>query len=99
MNASIRHAIALSTLLVTAAAAPAAYVCDAPPSRIDRRACDAAKESPEALRSFIFRMKFQHALNFYDYVDEARQLAWDERERNLAATEAERTHAAAKPAR
>ena len=98
MNASIRHAIALSTLLATAAA-QAAYVCDAPPSRIDRRACDAAKESPEALRSFIFRMKFQHALNFYDYVDDARQLAWDERERNLAAAEAERKHVAAKPAR
>jgi hypothetical protein len=99
MNASIRHAIALSTLLMTAAAAQAAYVCHAPPSRLDQRACDAAKESPEALRSFIFRIKFQHALNFYDYVDEARQLAWDERERTLAAAEAAREHAAAKPAR
>jgi hypothetical protein len=99
MNASIRHAIALSTLLMTAAAAQATYVCHAPPTRIDQRACDAAKESPEALRGFIGRMKLQHALNFYDYVDEARQLAWDERERTLAAAEAARKHAAAKPAR
>jgi hypothetical protein len=99
MNAAIRHAIALSTLLATAASAQAAYVCDAPPTRIDQRACDAAKESPEALRSFIGRLKAQHSLNFYDYVDEARQLAWDERERTLAAAETAKKHAAAKPAR
>jgi len=80
---------ALFTVLLVATSARAEYRCDTPPTPIDRRACEAAKEGPHALRHFIERMRPIESLYFPDYVNEATELAWEQaRERaRLAARE------------
>jgi hypothetical protein len=84
------NSAALVTALLVATSAQAEYRCDAPPTRLDRRACEAAKEGPEALRHFIERVRSIERLYFPDYVNEATELAWEQaRERaRLAAKEA-----------
>jgi hypothetical protein len=88
MNATIcTSTAALFTVLMVATGARAEYRCDPAPTRIDRRACEAAKESPQALRRYIERMRVIENLYFPDYVSEATEIAWEqarERERQAA---------------
>jgi hypothetical protein len=56
--------------------ARAEFKCDAPPSRIDRVACEHAAQSPDALRQYIERMRGIESLYFFDYVNEARAREW-----------------------
>ena len=63
----------LTALLLTAAPAfvvPASAQsrCDAPRNHVDRRACEAARESPDALRRFIWRTQGIYRLYFFDYM-------------------------------
>ena len=60
-----------------AATAHAEYKCDLPPTPIDRRACEAAKEGPESLRRFIQRVEPIANVQFSDYVSDATILAWE----------------------
>jgi len=73
-------ALCSTALLVGAAlfinVARAEYRCDPPPSGIDSRACEKAKQGPDALRQFIQRMRVIENLYFFDYVNEERLLAW-----------------------
>ena len=71
----------VSAILLAAASAHAQYRCDTPATSVDRRACEAAKESPQALRQFIQRMQPVQSLQFSDYVNEATLSAWEARER------------------
>ena len=56
--------------------ARAEYRCNRPPTRIDKEACEKAKEGPDALRQYIQRMRVIESLYFFDYVNEERLLAW-----------------------
>jgi hypothetical protein len=56
--------------------AQARYLCDAPPTPLDARACAAAQKGPAALRQFIQRVQSIQNLQFSDYVDEATDVAW-----------------------
>lgn len=42
--------------------------CDAPRVPADRRACEAAREGPQALRRFIWRTRGIYGLYFGDYM-------------------------------
>lgn len=76
-NRTVRLA-ALGTLLLAAGAAQAGTLCKKPPTRIDRQACEAAQQSPQALRHHLQRMNWmKHNLNHHDYVDEQTQARWD----------------------
>ena len=58
--------VAPNLIASTAVAAPR---CEAPRlSVVDRRACDKAKEGPDALRRFISRTQSIYALYFWDYM-------------------------------
>ena len=75
------HHLRLSTLcaLLLAGTAQAKYLCAEPQTPVDRRACEAAREGPDALRHFVQRMNWlNHNLVYGDYVNEATQLAWDQ---------------------
>jgi len=72
--------LALSTVAIACAApwvAHAEYRCDPPPTSIDRRACEAAAESPAALRQYIQRVQGIRNLQFDDYVNKESVLAWE----------------------
>ena len=71
--------LAASLLLIGAgaASAQARYLCDAPPTPLDARACAAAQQGPAQLRQFVQRMQSIQNLHFWDYVDEATAAAWD----------------------
>ena len=72
----------------------AEFKCDAPQLRIDRVACDHAAQSPEALRHYVQRMRVIDNLYFFDYVNEARLVAWEQSEaRARARDEAAKTAA------
>ena len=80
MNQVHRHAFAILLAgCAVASTADARYLCRDPQTRLDQRACAAAEEGPQALRRFIDRMRPIESLYFYDYVNEARLLAWLER--------------------
>jgi hypothetical protein len=64
-------------MLAVATAVRAEYKCDAPSNRIDRAACEKAKESPSALRQYVQRMRAITSLYFPDYVNEAQARAWE----------------------
>jgi hypothetical protein len=66
----------LPVLLLTGLEARAEYRCDNPSTSIDARACEKAAEGPAALRQFIQRMRVIESLDFNDYVNEARLIAW-----------------------
>lgn len=88
MNTKTFHLAALCTLLLAAGAAQADTLCKKPPTRIDRRACEAAKQSPQALRLYIQRMSWlHHNLSYYDYVDEQTQANWDRAATRMASGE------------
>jgi hypothetical protein len=79
-------AIGSSLLLVPALAlvsvqAHAEFKCDAP-VHLDRAACEKAKESPDALRRYIQRIRVIDSLQFSDYVNEERARAWAQDESN-----------------
>jgi hypothetical protein len=57
--------------------AHAEYRCAPPTNRIDRQACKAAAESPEALRHYVQRMRPIEILLFADYVDDATVRSWE----------------------
>lgn len=44
--------------------------CDVPQSQVDRKACVAAAEGPDALRRFVDRTKAIYGLYFWDYLQE-----------------------------
>lgn len=70
--------------------AQAEYRCNPPPTPLDRRACNAAAESPAALRQYIQRVQPIRNLRFDDYVSDATVVVWEaamarEREAKLKA--------------
>ena len=80
-------AISSALLLVPALAlvstqARAEFKCDSPQVRLDRVACEKAKESPSALRHYIQRIRMIDSLYFPDYVNEAQAAAWAQNETN-----------------
>ena len=79
MKAIAIRAFAALLLASAAAGASAEYRCNPAPSPIDRRACEAAQQGPDALRHFIERMQMIQSLYFFDYVDDATLLAWEEK--------------------
>jgi hypothetical protein len=95
-----RSLLAASALLIgsIAGSAQARYLCDAPPTPLDARACAAAQQGPARLRQFVQRMQGIQNLNFADYVDEATALAWDAQDARRPADE-ERTLAARRETR
>ena len=86
MDKTKAHAF-FSALLFAGAAffaatpARAEYRCSPPPTRIDRMACDAAREGPDSLRHFIERIRVIENLYFFDYVNEEVLLVWRQLER------------------
>jgi hypothetical protein len=71
---------ALAAAAFAAASANAEYRCAPPPTRIDRLACEAAQQGPDALARFIHRMRGVENLYFPDYVDKATLIAWEQKE-------------------
>jgi hypothetical protein len=78
MSALRISAITLFAALVSSSAS-AQYRCDEPPTDLDRRACQAAQQGPEALRRFIQRVRMVESLHFDDYVNKATLIAWEEK--------------------
>jgi hypothetical protein len=70
------HFLAPSLLTALLLAAAPAFVvpasaqsrCDAPRNHVDRRACEAVREGPAALRHFIWRTQGIYRLYFFDYM-------------------------------
>jgi hypothetical protein len=79
MNAKILRIAAPLIALLAATSVHAEYRCEAPRSSIDRRACEAAKQGPDALRQFVQRMRPIESLDMNEYVNEATVLAWEQR--------------------
>ena len=79
MNAKITCLSAV--LLFTgafAAGVHAEYRCASAPSGLDKRACEAAEQGPDALRRFVHRWDHQMSnLMFSDYVDAKTARAWE----------------------
>ena len=92
-------AIGSAILLVPALAlvstqARAEYKCNEPQVTFDRTACEKAKESPDALRQYIQRIRGMHSLQFSDYVNEAQARAWAQSESNRVPAKKAPVHAA-----
>lgn len=73
MKTRLDRALALGLIgtalgLLTAGSARAEYRCDHPEHIADRRACEYAQQSPDALRRFIERTQSIYGLYFNDYV-------------------------------
>lgn len=78
MNAKTFRALTAAALLATTASVQAEYRCNAPPSRVDARACIEAKAGPDDLRHFIQRMGWMGInLRFVDYVDRDTIASWE----------------------
>lgn len=87
----LSNTLALGLLVGTVCLAPnahAAYLCDAPPSPLDAKACAAARLGAAELRHFIQRIRVIESLYFYDYVDDAQATAWRQQEERAAALQA-----------
>ena len=83
-----RIASALVLAAAFTASAQAEYRCDNAPSWIDRSACQAADQGPDALRRFVQNMNsIRINIQFADYVNEQRADAWDAQRRKMAAQE------------
>ena len=78
--------ILVPALALLSTQARAEFKCDAPSTHIDRAACEKAKESPQALRQYIQRIRVIESLQFSDYVNEAQARAWAQNESNRAPT-------------
>ena len=63
-------------LTLASTQARAEYKCNEPQVTFDRAACEKAKESPDALRQYIQRIRGIHSLQFSDYVNKAQEQAW-----------------------
>jgi hypothetical protein len=67
------------------ASAKAEYRCDPAPGPLDRAACEAAAQGPEALRKYVESMNaIRVNLQFSDYVDLKTAQHWDAQSRQLA---------------
>ena len=79
MNATItRFTFVLLSAGAFAAGAQAEYRCDPAPTPLDQRACEAAKQGPDALRRFVERWTSKMSnLYFADYVDASTAQTWD----------------------
>jgi len=89
MNAKITR-LSLGFILATgvATAVQAEYRCAPAPTSIDRGACEAADQSPEALRRYVHRMDRKMSnLQFSDYVDTKTERAWDAKQAQARSTE------------
>lgn len=75
----------LPSLALVSAQAQAEFKCDAPGARIDRVACEKAKEGPSALRQYIQRVRMIESLQFSDYVNDEQARKWAQNETNRAA--------------
>lgn len=73
-------------LTVFSTQASAEFKCDAPSTYLDRTACEKAKESPNALRQYIQRIRMIESLQFSDYVDDAQARAWAARSESSRVT-------------
>ncbi len=71
-------------LALASTQARAEFKCDSPSVRLDRVACEKAKESPSALRQYIQRIRVIESLYFPDYVNEAQAAVWAQNEANRA---------------
>jgi hypothetical protein len=68
------------------ASANAEYRCDPAPRWMDRAACEAAAQGPEALRRYVESMNaIRVNLQFADYVDLKTAQRWQAEEHQLAA--------------
>ena len=77
------------TLALVSTQARAEFKCDAPAVRLDRAACEKAKESPQALRQYIQRIRVIESLEFSDYVNDAQERSWAQADpRRVPATKA-----------
>jgi hypothetical protein len=72
-------------LALVSAQARAEFKCNAPGAHLDRVACEKAKESPQALRRYVERVRMIESLQFSDYVSEAQARAWLQAESDRAA--------------
>jgi hypothetical protein len=89
-----RLIVAFAALLLASAAsgsAQARYLCDAPPTPRDARACEAARQGPGELRHFVQRMQSIENLQFSDYVDDATAAAWEARDQRRTLQTAKRS--------
>ena len=66
--------------------ARAEFKCDTPTLRLDRAACEKAKESPQALRQYIQRIRVIESLEFSDYVNDAQERSWTQNDPRRAPT-------------
>ena len=74
--AQISTGLLFATALV--ASANAEYRCAPAKSSLDRGACEAAEQGPDALRRYVQRMdKQMENLRFADYVDANTERAWE----------------------
>jgi hypothetical protein len=63
-------------------AAHAEYRCNGNALPAEQRACELAKQGPDALRMFVDRTRGIYGLYFYDYVTEADVSRWHAEGRN-----------------
>jgi len=91
-----RFTLVLLSAGAFAAGAHAEYRCDPAPTPLDQRACDAAKQGPNALRRFVERWTSKMSnLYFADYVDASTAQTWDAKSGQAAgkpAIEEDRTY-------
>jgi len=81
-----RIASALVLAAAFTASAHAEYRCVSAPSWVDRSACQAADQGPDALRRFVQNMNsIRINIQFADYVNEQRADSWDAQRRKVAA--------------
>ena len=91
----VHHYIALGLLggmVLLSPQARAEYKCDAPRSRLDAAACEAARLGPVELRRYIQRIHAIESLYFFDYVNESQAVAWREQEERAALLKRVPTH-------
>lgn len=86
--------VLVPALALLSTQARAEFKCDSPTVRVDRVACEKAKESPSALRRYIERMRIIESLDFSDYVNDAQQAAWAQSESNRATAKKASAHSA-----
>jgi hypothetical protein len=79
---TIRISAALVFAAAFTASANAEYRCATASIGLDKRACAAAEQGPDALRRFVYRWDRQMAgLQFSDYVDANTEKAWETKAR------------------
>ena len=85
MNAKITRLSVGLVLATGVAAAHAEYRCAPAPTSIDRGACEAAKQGPDALRRFVERWTSKMSNQYFaDYVDAKTERAWDAKQAQAA---------------